>query len=69
MIARGQSEVHQQRCRIGSAKVKADVSWARSSGAVGVVSWVEIRVMIVLDVAGLSRKEARVQCVEDAIRG
>lgn len=50
MAPRGQLDVHQQRCRIGSAKVKADVSWARSSGAVDVVSSVEIRV-IAFDVA------------------
>lgn len=58
MAPRGQPEVHQQARRIGSAKVQADVSWARRSGAVGagaavgagVVSWVETTAFVV-DVA------------------
>jgi hypothetical protein len=57
-------EVHERKYRIGSAKVQADVSWARSSGAVGVVSPVGIRADVV-DVAEWTTEEAGIQRVEE----
>lgn len=46
----GKLEVHQRKYRIGGAKLEADVSWARSTGAAGVMSPVGTR-PVVVDVA------------------
>lgn len=49
MARRGQSEFHQRKYKIGSAKIQADVSWARSSGAVGVVSSSSTEIRAIVD--------------------